>query len=251
MSENARTAAAEKARRQNKAGQAQGVQGFGTVARKTSDTSLSNCGLEADTSLSQDFVEANDDMDKDVNRITATKVYQDEWTEHLNSDDHYLAHDIRHITPCSVAELKSALKNSRGDGGAGAGDIRHVYINREAMGKRRQHNIEIVPPRDGRPIYVTVESGLPNLVIKSGEAHVVMDSVWGNTIHVKDSAKVKLRVGADRKFRGYATDGGTLDVTALGRDTNAKASPVYARDSAPGHVTLTEVDNWPTDNFQN
>ena len=250
MSENARTAAAEKARRQNKAGQAQGVHGFGTVARKTSDTSLSNCGLEADTSLSQDFVEANAAMDKAVTRITATKVYQDEWTEHLNSDDHYLAHDIRNITPRTGAELRSALKNSRGDGGAGAGDIRHVYIKRGAIDNINS-DIEIVPPRDGRPIYVTVESGLPHLVIKSGEAHVVMNSVWGNAIHVKDSAKVKLRVGADRKFRGYVTDGGTLDVIALGRDTNTKVYPVYARDSSPGHVTLTEVDDWPTDDFQN
>ena len=47
MSENARTAA-EKARRQNKAGQAQGVQGFGTVVKKTSDMGLSDGGLEAD-----------------------------------------------------------------------------------------------------------------------------------------------------------------------------------------------------------
>ena len=252
MSENARTAAAEKARRQNKAGQAQGVHGFGTVARKTSDTSLSNCGLEADTSLSQDFVEANAAMDKAVTHTTAAKVYQSEWTQHLFSDDNRSARiNIRHITPRTAAELKSALKNSRGDGGPDASDIRHVYINREAIGKKSQGDLEIVPPRDGRPIYVTVESGLPNLVIKSGEAHVVMDSVWGNTIHVKDSAKVKLRVGADRKFRGYATDGGTLDVTAIGKYPNVMVSPRYAGDSILGHVTLTKVDNWPTDKFQN
>lgn len=220
-----------------------GKQGFQEIAKNASTSDLS--------AVTQDLGEFNDAMEKDVNRITAAKVYQSEWTERLNPDDNYLAHDVRHITPRSVTELKSALKNSRGDGGAGARDIRHVHINREAIGKRRQRDIEIVPPRDGRPIYVTVESGLPNLVIKSGEAHVVMDSVWGNTIHVKDSARVKLRVGAGRRFWGYATDGGTLDVTALGRDTNVMASPVYARDSALGHVTLTEVDNWPTDDFQN
>lgn len=223
-----------------------GKQGFQKIRKHTASTGLDSLSQD----LGADLDEANTVMVKAVNRATSAKVFQDEWTETINAGDHYTAHDIRSITPRNAAELKSALKNSRGDGGVGADDIRHVYINSEAL-KNIHGDLEIVPPRDGRPIYVTVESGLPNLVIKSGEAHVVMDSAWGNTIHAKDSARVKLRVGADRKFRGYATDGGTLDVTVVGRDANAIVSPRYARDSVLGNVTLTEVDSWPVDDFQN
>ena len=222
-----------------------GKKGFQKIKKNTASTGLGPLSQD----LGADLDEANTVMEKAANRVTSTKVFQDEWTETVNAGDRYAEHDIRTITPRTSAELKAALKNSRGEGGAGADDIRHVYINREAMGNYNGE-LEIVPPRDGRPIYVTVESGLPNLVIKSGEAHVVMDSSWGNTLHAKDSARVKLRVGAGRKFRGYATDGGTLDVTAIGKDANAIVSPHYARDSVLGHVTLTEVDNWPVDDFQ-
>lgn len=80
--------------------------------------------------------------------------------------------------PFTKSESRRLLKNSRGEEGGRVRLVNLDYPNSPTtdLGKR----IDVVGPKDGRPIALDVTSGLPSLKVTSAKAIVRMRSSWGN-----------------------------------------------------------------------
>lgn len=110
--------------------------------------------------------------------------------------------------PDTKSETRRMLKNSRGEAG---GKLRRVHLEAHnspdtAPGER----IEIVGPKDGRPIIVDVGSGIPNLKVTSGTAIIRPRSHWGNSVDVGPGAEAILVAPADAKVTTRCDEGGKV-----------------------------------------
>lgn len=114
--------------------------------------------------------------------------------------------DIVRKAPRTGSEAKRMLKNSRGepDGRIRMVSLDHGNAPKEAPGER----VEIVGPRDGRPILVRVSSGIPFLKVTSGKAIIYADSSWGNSVEVADGAEAIVVASPDRKVTVGVDEGG-------------------------------------------
>lgn len=115
---------------------------------------------------------------------------------------------IEEKTPQSRAEAKRLLKNSRGEAD---GRIRRVHLHFDnspdsALGDR----VEIVAPKDGRPIIVDVVSGLPRLKVTSGTAIIRPRSNWGNSVDVGPGAQAIIIGPSDSKITTECEKGGKV-----------------------------------------
>ncbi|WP_139187261.1 hypothetical protein [Pseudarthrobacter chlorophenolicus] len=116
--------------------------------------------------------------------------------------------DIEEKYPATKTEARRLLKNTRGEDG---GKIRVVRLNHtNAPDSEPGERVEIVGPKDGRPIVVDVTSGLPHLKVTSGTAIIRMRSGWGNSIDVGPGAEAIVLAAADTKVTTDCDEGGKL-----------------------------------------
>ncbi|WP_230854516.1 hypothetical protein [Arthrobacter terrae] len=109
--------------------------------------------------------------------------------------------------PATKSEARRLLKNTRGETGRKIRVVRLDYSN--APDSELYERVEIVGPKDGRPIVVDVVSGLPRLKVMSGTAIVRMRSNWGNAVDVGQGAKAIIIAPAETKTTIECDKGGT------------------------------------------
>jgi hypothetical protein len=76
----------------------------------------------------------------------------------------------------------------------------------------RSDTFNIVPPKDGTPMVVRVQSGMVRLNIESGNAVVILSSSWGNSLRVAGDANVTVIGGFDSKLSIDAEEDATVTV---------------------------------------
>jgi hypothetical protein len=125
--------------------------------------------------------------------------------------------------PKTAAEARAAVKNIRGEAD---GAERVVYLDHFDT---LPDELDVFGPKDGRPLYIYVTSGLPRLHVRGGNVIIHALSSWGNSITAHEGANVKVLAGpvkvstdtkagaslhldADTGTRGYQhiEDGGTF-----------------------------------------
>ena len=108
--------------------------------------------------------------------------------------------------PATKSECKRLLSNPRGEKD---GKVRVVDINWEiAPDSDGGDRVEIVGPKDGRPIVLNLHSGIPYLRVASGKAIILADSSWGNSIDVADGAEATVIASRDTKTSVDVAEGG-------------------------------------------
>jgi hypothetical protein len=154
--------------------------------------------------------------------------------------------DLHERYPATRSEAKRLLKNSRGEADGMVRAIHLDYTN--APETEVLEKVEVVGPKDGRPIVIDVTSGIPSLKVMSGTAIIRARSSWGNSIDVgpgaeaiiiaEASSKVTTKVDAGGKatfvcpteknwFRPHG-DGEVLMATGTDTDRIPYERPVYA-----------------------
>lgn len=110
--------------------------------------------------------------------------------------------------PASKSEARRLLKNARGEAN---GAIRRVNLHHEnSPDNEPGERVEIVGPKDGRPIIVDVTSGIPSLKVTSGMAIIRMRSGWGNSLDVGPGAEAIIVAPSDAKTTSTCEEGGKL-----------------------------------------
>jgi hypothetical protein len=108
--------------------------------------------------------------------------------------------------PATKSEARRMLKNTRGEAD---GKIRLVRMDSSNSPETDLYEkVEIVGPKDGRPIVVDVTSGIPRLKVTSGTAIVRMRSGWGNSLDVGPGAKAIIVADASSKITTQVDAGG-------------------------------------------
>lgn len=110
--------------------------------------------------------------------------------------------------PSTKSEARRLLKNSRGEEG---GRVRLVSLDYTNSPDTEPGNrVDVVGPKDGRPIVVDVTSGLPSLKVTSGKAIVRLRSGWGNAVDVGPGAEAVIIAPADAKVTVDCQEGGKV-----------------------------------------
>jgi hypothetical protein len=116
--------------------------------------------------------------------------------------------EIEEKNPATKSEARRLLKNTRGEAD---GKIRLVRLNANNSPETDLYEkVEIVGPKDGRPIVVDVTSGIPRLKVTSGTAIVRMRSNWGNSIDVGPGAEAIIIADASHKITTEVDAGGKV-----------------------------------------
>ena len=119
---------------------------------------------------------------------------------------------LAHITPEGVTKTRAALRNARGvaDGG-----IRVVSLDwRSIPAASDAGDLEVIGPKDGRPLIVHIFSGFPAIRVKSGHVVVVAESYAGHSLHFGDGSTGTVIGGDGRKVSITANAGSTVDYFA-------------------------------------
>lgn len=112
------------------------------------------------------------------------------------------------IHPIGVAKTRAALRNSRGEAN---GALREVTLDWDSLPAARDADrLEVVGPKDGRPIVIRVPSGFPALVVVSGYAVIVFNSACGNHATIESGAVASIFAGAGRKVSITTQTGGIV-----------------------------------------
>jgi hypothetical protein len=117
------------------------------------------------------------------------------------------------VEPKGQADAKKQLNDASGRKSKGA--VRWVELNNVNTDTSRVRNnglseyskpmaerndtFNVVPPTDGTPMIVRVGSGMVHLNVESGNAVVVLNSNWGNSLRVSGDANVTVIAGAGMK----------------------------------------------------
>lgn len=110
--------------------------------------------------------------------------------------------------PSTKSEARRLLKNSRGEE---CGRVRLVSLDYTNSPDTEPGNrVDVVGPKDGRPIVVDVTSGLPSLKVTSGKAIVRLRSSWGNAVDVGPGAEAIIIAPADAKVTVDCQEGGKV-----------------------------------------
>lgn len=110
--------------------------------------------------------------------------------------------------PETKSEARRLLKNSRGEADGKVRAVKLTYHN--APDSEAGERVDIVGPKDGRPIIVDVGSGIPSLKVISGTAIIRMRSNWGNSIDVGPGAEAIIISPASAKVTAECEEGGKL-----------------------------------------
>jgi len=161
----------------------------------------------------------------------------DTWNPEAYLDDSYSkTSDL--IRPSGQADTKKQLSDPSGR--KSQGKVRWVdldYKNTDTTAPRmvglseyskpmseRRDTFNIVPPTNGTPMIVRVNSGMARLNIESGNAVVVLNSGWGNSLRVAGDANVTVIAGADMKVSIDATEDAKVRIVP-GIGTRGHISP--------------------------
>ncbi|GAA4032625.1 hypothetical protein GCM10023063_14900 [Arthrobacter methylotrophus] len=110
--------------------------------------------------------------------------------------------------PRTGSEARRLLKNTRGEAD---GKIRMVRLEAYCSPDTEPgEHIEIVGPKDGRPIIVDVCSGIPNLKVVSGTAIIRARSNWGNSMDIGTGAEAVIVSSAGYKITTRCDKGGKV-----------------------------------------
>jgi len=113
------------------------------------------------------------------------------------------------VEPRGLTQTRRALRNARGEED---GSIRSVVISRASVPASTDAGaIEVVGPKDGRPLIVEVQSGFHDLGVTSGHVIILASSVSGHPITVKGGAHVELIARPGVKVSVTAEPGSTVD----------------------------------------
>lgn len=135
--------------------------------------------------------------------VNDTHLFDRELAAHAGADTL-----IEEKHPASKAEARRLLKNTRGET---EGRIRMVRLDyNNSPDTEPGDKVDIVGPKDGRPIIVDVTSGIPSLKVTSGKAIIRMRSSWGNSIDVGPGAEAVIVSPSDAKVTSQCEDGGKL-----------------------------------------
>lgn len=110
--------------------------------------------------------------------------------------------------PETKSEARRLLKNSRGEAEGKLRVVKLTYHN--APETKPGERVEIVGPKDGRPIIVDVTSGLPFLKVTSGTAIVRMRSNHGNSLDIGPGAQAIIIGPANAKITTQCDEGGKV-----------------------------------------
>jgi hypothetical protein len=114
--------------------------------------------------------------------------------------------------PQTAAEARAAVRNIRGEAD---GAQRAVYLYDF---KTLPEELDVFGPKDGRPLYIYVMSGLPRLHVRGGNVTVHALSSWGNSITAHEGSNVTVLAGPV-KISTHTEAGATLHLNA---DTGTK-----------------------------
>jgi hypothetical protein len=110
--------------------------------------------------------------------------------------------------PDTKSEARRLLKNTRGEAD---GKIRMVRLEAYSSPDTEPgERVDIVGPKDGRPIIVDVRSGIPNLKVASGTAIIRPLSTWGNSVDVGPGAEAIIVADASYKITTRCDKGGKV-----------------------------------------
>lgn len=110
--------------------------------------------------------------------------------------------------PETKSEARRLLKNSRGEAG---GRIRMVRLEAYSSPDTEPgERVEVVGPKDGRPIIVDVCSGIPSLKVTSGTAIIRARSTWGNSVDVGPGAEAIIIGPSGSKITTSCDEGGKV-----------------------------------------
>lgn len=110
--------------------------------------------------------------------------------------------------PDTKSEARRMLKNARGEAG---GKIRMVHLEAyNSPDTEPGERIDVVGPKDGRPIIVDIRSGIPNLKVTSGTAIIRPLSNWGNSVDVGPGAEAIIVADASYKITTRCDEGGKV-----------------------------------------
>lgn len=110
--------------------------------------------------------------------------------------------------PSTKSEARRLLKNARGEAG---GKIRMVRLEAYSSPDTEPgERVDVVGPKDGRPIIVDVRSGIPNLKVASGTAIIRPLSNWGNSVDVGPGAEAIIVADASYKITTRCDKGGKV-----------------------------------------
>lgn len=110
--------------------------------------------------------------------------------------------------PDTKSEARRMLKNARGEAG---GKIRMVRLEAYCSPDTEPgERVDVVGPKDGRPIIVDVRSGIPSLKVVSGTAIIRPLSNWGNSVDVGPGAEAVIVADASYKITTRCDEGGKV-----------------------------------------
>jgi hypothetical protein len=110
--------------------------------------------------------------------------------------------------PASKSEARRLLKNARGEAD---GALRRVNLDYTVSPDTNPgEKVEIIGPKDGRPIIVDITSGIPSLKVTSGTAIIRPRSGWGNSVDVGPGAEAIIIAPADSKVTTECEEGGKV-----------------------------------------
>jgi hypothetical protein len=116
--------------------------------------------------------------------------------------------------PSTRAKARAALVNTRGEKD---GAVRFVHLENH---NAPDGQVDVVGPRDGRPIVISVEDALPSLNVYSGKAVVLANSRWGNSITVKAGAEAVIIAPLENKTTVMVEDGGKATIVCESENHN-------------------------------
>ena len=115
------------------------------------------------------------------------------------------------LTPKGLTETRRALRNARGETGRG---LRIVHLSWDSVPPASDGEpLEVVGPKDGRPLIVHVHTGCPTMNITSGNVTVVAGGN-GFGITVQDGARATIIGEPGRKVGVTAEPGSQVDFFA-------------------------------------
>lgn len=119
---------------------------------------------------------------------------------------------IDELVPDTLTDARSALsRTAHRGGGVPLVRIRYTAVSNPRSGSSRSE-LDLRPPRDGRPLLVAAESGSPRLTISRGRAVVDLRSSWGNVLDISGDAEVTVIARAGAKCTVSVTGSPTVNV---------------------------------------
>jgi hypothetical protein len=141
----------------------------------------------------------------------------------------------------NVTEARKMLKNSRGE--SKANELRYVHLNYKSFPDKG--DLEVVGPKDGRPLVVHVASGFGTLKVLSGNVIIESNSKSGNVVEATGTANVIVIPGDGAKLTARAGD--RSHVRAI--PSKGSRNRLSVNSDSP-YASVSVASNYYTDNSE-